>query len=89
MTDLFPSDGCTLWFDGDWVHCCTAHDAAYASGMDKLQADLELAVCVAQTGNGWMAVLMLLGLLLMGWPLYRRRAPRLPPDDQKRREHHD
>lgn len=68
-----PGDGCTLWFDGVWRHCCDVHDIAYEIGADKAVADLELAVCVAKTGNAGMAFLMLLGLTLFGGIFHRRR----------------
>ena len=63
-------DGCTGWIDGVWRHCCDAHDIAYSSGFDKFQTDLELAVCVAQTGNPIVAVLMFLGVTIFGWFWY-------------------
>lgn len=70
-------DGCTLWFDGwgdvSWRHCCDAHDLAYAGGFDKIGADLDLATCVAQTGNGVVGLIMLAGLTLFGWLFYRVR----------------
>lgn len=70
-------DGCTLWLQGwgqtSWRHCCETHDVNYAAGMDKIAADLDLAVCVAQTGQGAMALIMLAGLTLFGWLFYRRR----------------
>ncbi|HEV7293111.1 MAG TPA: hypothetical protein VGN79_12400 [Devosia sp.] len=60
-------DGCTLFPDGNWRHCCDAHDLAYTLGGDKVLIDLELASCVAQTGNGLAALIMLLGLTAGGW----------------------
>lgn len=69
-------DGCTLWFQGwgnsSWRHCCDVHDVNYAAGLDKISADLELAVCVAQTGHGWMALIMLAGVTAFGWLFYRK-----------------
>jgi len=69
-------DGCTLWFNGDWRACCDAHDAAYAvvsAPLDKVIADLDLARCVAETGHGLMALVMLAGVTLFGWFFIRRR----------------
>lgn len=70
-------NGCTLWIDGwagsSWRHCCDLHDLAYLAGADKIQSDLELALCVAQTGHGAMALVMLVGVTLFGWLFYRRR----------------
>lgn len=68
-----PGDGCTLWLDGVWRQCCDVHDLAYQAGADKVPADLELALCVAQTGHGAMALIMLAGVTLFGWIFYRRR----------------
>lgn len=73
-----PGDGCTLWFDGwfgvSWRHCCDVHDFAYEAGADKITADLDLALCVAQTGQGGMALIMLAGVSTLGWLFYRKRS---------------
>lgn len=75
-TDRLVSDGCTLWFDGVWRACCDAHDVAYSAFADKVQSDLELALCVARTGHGAMALIMLAGVLAFGWLFYpRKREP--------------
>lgn len=70
-------DGCTLWLQGwgqtSWRHCCDIHDGAYAGGAEKIGADLELALCVAQTGNGLMGLIMLAGVTIFGWLFYRHR----------------
>lgn len=66
-------DGCSLWIDGVWRHCCDAHDLAYLNGTDKIIADLDLARCVADTGNGTMALIMLAGVTLFGWLFLRRK----------------
>lgn len=74
------SDGCTLWFDGAWGHCCQVHDLAYEIGVDKWTADLDLAACVAQTGHAGIALIMLAGVTLGGWLWYAkaRRRDRAP-----------
>jgi len=64
---------CTAWFDGAWGACCAVHDVAYAAGVDKITADLDLAACVAHTGHGVMALVMLAGVTLFGWLFYRKR----------------
>lgn len=66
-TSLPAGDGCTLWFDGVWRHCCDIHDAAYVAGGDKLAADWHLLSCVAETGNGPIAIVMFLGVTIFGW----------------------
>ena len=72
-----PGDGCTLWFDGwgdtSWRHCCDVHDLAYEAGLAKVPADLELALCVAQTGNAAMGLVMLVGVTVFGWLFFRGR----------------
>lgn len=66
MLEQFNKGYCTLWWDGVWSHCCQVHDMAYGLGLDKFQADLDLAVCVAQTGNLGMGVIMFLGVAILG-----------------------
>ena len=70
-------DGCTLWLDGwgdlSWRQCCDIHDIAYGIGANKIAADLDLAMCVAQSGAGVMALIMLAGLTLFGWIFYPRK----------------
>lgn len=75
---LGPGDGCTFWIDGwgdiSWRHCCDVHDIAYLDGtVPRTQADLELALCVAQTGHGVMALVMLVGVTVLGWLFYKRK----------------
>lgn len=79
---IYSTNGCTGWFDGTWKHCCDVHDIAYASGADKLVSDFELAKCVAETGNGWMAFIMLIAVVLFGWVFKKRQAPKLPVDEE-------
>lgn len=61
---------CTLWFDGDWGRCCQIHDLAYAIGVPKGQADMDLAQCVAGSGHAGIALIMLLGVTLFGGRWY-------------------
>jgi hypothetical protein len=67
---------CSFWLEGSWGHCCQAHDAAYdalaPSGGSRLAADLDLAWCVAQTGNPVMAALMFTAVAAFGWLFVRR-----------------
>ena len=73
----FTSDGCSSFPDGTlehrerWLTCCQAHDFAYWKGgtyQDRLQADKELKLCVAETGNPKIAELMLAGVRVGGTP---------------------
>lgn len=63
---VFRHDGCSLFPDGSWGHCCLRHDMAYWCGgsfLDHIQADYDLAECV----GGELGVLMLLGVRAGGW----------------------
>lgn len=66
------SDGCTLWFQGNWRHCCEIHDAEYFEGFDKLQSDLNLMSCVADAGWPLMGLIMFIGVSIFGWFFYPR-----------------
>lgn len=76
MLELNTNDfinGCDAWWDGTWKGCCDIHDVAYTKGGDlisKLQADLDLGVCVwnESATNG---VLMFLGTALFGGLFFR------------------
>ena len=57
----FTSDGCSLWFDGDWVECCVQHDLAYWRGgtsKERQEADRALEQCVAKRPHTVMAPIM-------------------------------
>ena len=50
----FKSDGCSLFPDGDYRHCCVEHDKAYYLGGSwrrRLNADNHLFKCVAGKGG--------------------------------------
>lgn len=73
----FTSDGCSSFPDGTlehkalWLSCCQAHDFSYWKGgtyQDRLDADKELRLCVAETGNPKIAELMLAGVRVGGTP---------------------
>lgn len=73
----FTTDGCSLFPDGTfehnslWVSCCTAHDYAYWQGgtyTERLIADQELQLCVAEVGEPEIADLMLSGVRVGGTP---------------------
>lgn len=68
----FISDGCTLWFDGAWQHCCVDHDLAYYTDSVTLQSHVDLAACVAETSGGpVMGLVMLIGTT--AWWLIKHR----------------
>lgn len=63
-------DYCTGFWEGNWAHCCKAHDVAYSFA--KLQADLDLASCVAASTWDVIAWVMFAGVSLLGWMFYKK-----------------
>lgn len=65
----FRSDGCSLWPDRAWRHCCVAHDMRYWCGGpagERRAADADLRRCVAATGASTHGRLMYCGTRLGG-----------------------
>ena len=65
----FKSDGCSLWFDGDWVECCIRHDIVYWQGGSRYErhiADADLERCVSKSGHPIVANLMHIGVRMGG-----------------------
>ena len=65
----FESDGCSLWWNGDWVECCVYHDFGYWMGgacEERNEFDLRLMDCVAAKGHPFMADVMYLGVHVGG-----------------------
>ncbi len=67
--DLFVSDGCSWWPDSigeyNYSECCILHDIKYWVGgteADRLEADLQLAICVNRIAGPIMAEVMLAGV---------------------------
>lgn len=61
----FHSDGCSCWYDGDWVECCVEHDLIYWTGGtrdERETADAELMKCVTAKGHPTIARLMYVGV---------------------------
>ncbi len=77
----FQSDGCTMWFDGEYKGCCEKHDLAYfkSSGWrSRLKADNGLFKCVANLGPPylWSASIMWIGVRIFGsswFPIHKKR----------------
>lgn len=47
----FTTDGCSMFFDGNWRECCAVHDIAYWKGgteFEKKASDQALSDCVAK-----------------------------------------
>lgn len=66
----FTTDGCTLWPDSDWGHCCVAHDMEYwcgGSAAERFEADRQLGICLAKNGNTAMGRVMRIGTRLGGF----------------------
>lgn len=82
MDKPFKTDGCTLFPDGlgdlSWRSCCVDHDWAYWQGgtwRDRLNADLNLFVCVYRRAGWLLATVILIGVRIGGfylWPWRRR-----------------
>jgi hypothetical protein len=70
-------DHCTLWPERlgeiDWSACCAAHDLAYGLGVDRLEADIDMALCVASVAGWPMAAVMFAGVSAFGWIFWRRK----------------
>ena len=94
----FVTDGCSAYFDGDWVECCVEHDMPYWCGgtaEDRRRADAGLADCVAERiGRPVLGEVMYLGVRVGGgpwWPAdwhwgygwdWPHRYDRPPPRDE-------
>jgi hypothetical protein len=57
----FETDGCTMFIDGNWGHCCYMHDLRYWYGGDHKrqdEADTELKNCVEKVaGINWATLI--------------------------------
>ena len=65
----FRSDGCSMWPDGDWGHCCVRHDEVYWCGgtpQQRKEADIALRACV----GGAMGYVMYWGVRFGGHPIF-------------------
>ncbi len=63
----FKSDKCSLFFDGNWGHCCVEHDKTYFFGGTKAErkaADRKLYECIKATGG--CGKKMIAGMMYMG-----------------------
>ncbi len=67
------SDGCTMWFDGDYLDCCRQHDLDYITGGDnwrmRLRADNHLFLCIVGKKGLWhlaLAPVMWTGVRIFG-----------------------
>lgn len=72
--ELFVTDGCSLWLDGDWGEpCCVEHDERYWCGgkaSERAAADAELWRCVEEHSNAFVAWLMWVGVCSGGHPMF-------------------
>jgi len=75
-------DGCTMWFDGIWKHCCDAHDIAWYEGQDFFSSNFDLAMCVAETGRPVMSFIMFVGVTLFGGIWFKNRTIKNTNDDK-------
>lgn len=76
----FETDGCSSYPDGDilksgysWLHCCIVHDMPYWIGgtlQEKLDADKELQMCVAEASSETHGTMMEWGVFVGGSPFF-------------------
>lgn len=65
----FATDGCSLYPNGTWLHCCLVHDMSYWIGGEqnkREETDKELGQCLAKNGSSVNAKLMVGGVHLGG-----------------------
>lgn len=85
-------DGCTAFPDeiggNDLIPCCDAHDISYwyaETSEEKFSADLELFMCVAQTGGEWymwvIAFIMFAAVATFGWFFWWNRDKKWKKDE--------
>ncbi len=64
----FKSDGCSMWPNGNWTHCCIEHDFAYWCGGDISQRkmiDKKLGECINDVIPG-LGTIVYLGVRVGG-----------------------
>ena len=67
----FTTDGCSMWPDDGWQHCCIQHDIDYwcgGSAVDRCAADRRLRACVEADGHPVIARIMYAGVRVGGHP---------------------
>lgn len=68
----FKSDGCSLFFDGNYYGCCYLHDFAYWAGgtaAEREASDQALRACVLETtGSRVLAAAVFYAVCLGGTP---------------------
>lgn len=64
---------CTLFPEGNWGHCCGAHDENYKadSKYSRKVADQKLRLCVENRGHPNIAKAMYAGVRAFGWLFYK------------------
>lgn len=60
-------------FNADTQSCCERHDRAYSEGsnLSRMDADIDLLLCVAARGMPWRAIAMFVAVRCFGWMLYK------------------
>ena len=67
------TNNCTLFPEGAWTTCCARHDRRYTSKrLTRLQADILLYRCVKRKGYPVIAILMFLGVRIVGKYYYAK-----------------
>ena len=70
-------DYCTAFPEGWWAHCCANHDKAYTLQTGKVEADVQLFKCVADSGYAvpsfLIAALMFVAVSTFGFMFYKKK----------------
>jgi len=72
-TYRFTTDGCSLWPDNGWRHCCIEHDIDYWCGgseIDRCASDRRLRACAEAAGHGTVGRVMHFGTRMGGHPWF-------------------
>ena len=67
----FTTDGCSVFPDGQWQHCCVRHDKKYwcgGSSAERLEADDVFGACVAEASSPVLGRIARLGVRVGGVP---------------------
>jgi len=65
----FKSDGCSMWFDNEWIECCVKHDLDYWKGGEKEErkkVDLIFKECLQKKESYILSQSMYLAVRILG-----------------------
>ena len=49
---IFTTDGCSVWPDSDWGHCCVEHDISY---IQNWTLGLDIRILLLTRWRGWFS----------------------------------